>query len=116
MAIYIGRLTGVRLEGDDKPRPVEPVALGVAEGYGLVTAETELEIAQGLIFAEPRRSKARPLGAVYYMRERARGSYWFHAVRRAFCKLYSEGPTGLPFAWLDSRASVACGREDFICG
>ena len=115
---YVGELWAVTVADGDGDRFVEvsPVVLGVGGGLGLVTAEDRAELEAGTIYREPRAGQRVELVTVWYHRPRPSGRWWYHETPRAFCVFDGEGPDGLPFVWLDSRGSVACGVDDFICG
>ena len=116
---YVGELWGVTVEG---PRggsrfiEVSPAVLGVSRGLGMVTADSKADLARGIVHRDPGGSE-RPevMTLVWYYRKRRSGAWWFHDTPRALARFDGLGPRGLPFVFIDSRGSVPCGSEDFIC-
>lgn len=115
---FVGDLWAVtvaRPGGGERFVEVSPSVLGVGRGVGLVTADSRGELARGIVHREPKREPALVLVKVWYYRDRRQGEWWYHDTPQGFCAFDGESGDGLPFVWLDSRASVACGVEDFIC-
>lgn len=114
--IYVGELFAVRVSGEDRDRDVRWVALGVMPQGGLVTAEDQKELKKGIIYAKPPSGRRYKMTRLYYRRKRQQGQWWYHDTPNAHCRLVGEaGSKKPPFAWLDSRDSLACGPEAFIC-
>lgn len=114
--VYVGELFAVRVAGETADRDVQWVALGVMPKKGLVTAEDRKELARGVIYAKPPGGRRYKMTRLCYRRERRQGKWWYHDTPNAYCRLVrARGSNDPPFAWLDSRDSLACGPEAFIC-
>lgn len=114
--IYVGELYAVRVAGERADRDVQWVALGVLPKGGLVTAEDKKELEKGVIYARPSAGRRYKMTRLLYQRKRQQGEYWYHDTPGGYCRLVTERGSGKPpFAWLDSRDSLACGPEAFIC-
>jgi hypothetical protein len=114
---YIGELWAVTVEEDGREKfmEVSPAVLGAARGLGLVTTDSRRELQKGQVHSRPRSGRPKILRTVWYYRPRRSGQWWRHETPRALIWFDGVGPGDLPYAYLDSRGSVPCGVEDFIC-
>jgi len=117
-ARYVGELTAVTLEGGRRV-PCHPVALGVVDGVGLVTARTRAALEAGRFLRPARGQTYRRATAVFYDRDRTAmgfpgGSAWRHPLKATAFAVGPDGPTFLRLG-AGAPANICPMAGDFIC-
>lgn len=110
---YHGIVEGVRL-ANGRYLAVPPVALGSADGVGLVTAATRPALERGDFF-DLVAGRYRAITEVFYRRRRPGGTHWRHELKATAFALGAQGPV---FLSVDpTRAAHVCPSPpgDFIC-
>jgi len=108
----------VQRAGKDTVVRVARRALGVVDGYGLVTAESKAALQQAVVDAAPAGATWEPLTRLHYDRWRSRYAerHWFHETPGAEVALVRPPGGGRPVAFLRAPMEEICNIPgDFLC-
>jgi hypothetical protein len=109
----------VRRRGKDTVVRVAPRALGVVDGFGLVTAGSKDALDQAVVDAAPASARWEPLLRLHYDRWRPRYGerHWFHQTPGAEVALVRPPGGDRPVAYLRAPSEEICSHlpGEFLC-